>query len=109
MIERRPVLISNHGLMILDAIAGEGIAYLPVWGAPDALADGRLEEVVLGTQVGRVGAGAMDMLMLSQPTKARLGKVRALVDFLEAELVEAQARRLHLGCVVLVAPPQQAE
>ena len=91
MIERRPVLISNHGLMILDAaIAGEGIAYLPVWGVSDALADGRLEEIVLGdAQVGRVGAGAMDMLMLYQPNKARLGKVRALVDFLEAELVEA--------------------
>ena len=91
MIERRPVLISNPWLddpRRSDRWRGHRLS--SGLGRLGRAADGRLEEVVLGdAQVGRVGAGAMDMLMLYQPNKARLGKVRALVDFLEAELVEA--------------------
>ena len=69
---------------ILDAvIAGQGLAFLPDWGVADAIAAGEVEEGVLEDAELTVSTGRdMAMYLLFHPEKARLGKVRALVDFL---------------------------
>ena len=87
-VSRRLALITNHGSMMLKAaIAGEGLAFLPLWGIESALAQGTLEEIHLQDAhfVKSVGADAK-MYLLYHPSKARLGKVRAMVDFLTQTL-----------------------
>ena len=83
-VPRTPVLVTNHGLLRLEAcLAGEGLALLPRWGVSDALREGRLEEVVLpGLRVVSSVGPAMSMYLLYAPSKARLAKVRVLVDML---------------------------
>jgi DNA-binding transcriptional LysR family regulator len=89
-VPRTPVLVTTHGVLILNAcLAGEGLAFLPLWGVSEALAAGTLEEVTLDDARLVASTGAeMSLYMLYDPRKARLGKVRALVDFLTAELAE---------------------
>ncbi len=85
---RRFVLISNHGLELLRAaVAGEGLAFLPVWGVENALADGRLQEVNLD-DARSVPSSQTDMsVYLVYPhEKLQLGRVTVLADFLGAEL-----------------------
>ena len=83
-VERRLIFVTNDGYLILDAvIAGQGLAFLPDWGVADAIAAGEVEEVVLEDAELTVSTGRdMAMYLLFHPEKARLGKVRALVDFL---------------------------
>lgn len=90
VVPRRLVLVTNHGRLMLDAtVAGEGIAFLPIWGVADALAAGHLEEIVLDdAQALARGSAEMSLYLLYDPAKARLGKVRATVDFLLAALAE---------------------
>lgn len=82
------ILISNHGMQILEATRqGEGLALLPFWGVSDGLSDGSLEEVVVSDGEFIVSTGPdMSIYMLYDSRKARLGKVRAMVDFLMTEL-----------------------
>ena len=90
-VPRTPVLVTNHGVLILSAcLAGEGLAFLPHWGVAQELEAGTLEEVTLDdARLGARTAAEVSLFMLYDPRKARLGKVRALVDFLTAELAEA--------------------
>lgn len=90
-VPRTSVLVTTHGVLILNAcLAGEGLAFLPLWGVAQALEAGTLKEVVLEDARLVASRGAeMSLYMLYDPRKARLGKVRALVDFLTAELAEA--------------------
>ena len=85
---RRFVLISNHGLELLRAaIAGEGLAFLPVWGVESALADGRLQEVTLDdARLVPSRQTDMSVYLLYPHEKAQLGRVKVLADFLGAEL-----------------------
>jgi len=79
-----PVLITNYArLMLQAALAGDGLAFFPRWGAAKALADGTLEEIHLEDcrLVSRTGP-ERSIFLLYPPKKARLGKVRAMVDFL---------------------------
>lgn len=89
-VPRNPVWVTTQGALILSAcLAGEGLAFLPYWGVAPALEAGTLEEVTLDD--GRLGASSgaeTSLYMLYDARKARLGKVRALVDFLVAELGE---------------------
>lgn len=87
-VPRKLVLITNHGSMMLKAaIAGEGLAFLPLWGIESALAEGTLEEIHLQDAHFVKSAGAdANMYLLYHPSKARLGKVRAMVDFLTQTL-----------------------
>jgi len=89
-VPRTPVLVANHGVLILSAcMAGEGLAFLPHWGVVQGLEAGTLEEVTLDDARLVASTGAeMSLYMLYDARKARLGKVRALVDFLTAELAE---------------------
>lgn len=89
-VPKKPILISNHGLQILQAARqGEGLALLPIWGVADDLANGTLEEVTVEEGPFSITSGAeMSIFLLYDPMKARLGKVRALVDFLVDELGE---------------------
>jgi DNA-binding transcriptional LysR family regulator len=90
-VSRTLTLISNHGMLLLQAaLAGDGIVFLPIWGAAEGLANGTLEEVALedARMVAKTGA-EMSVLALYHPEKARLGKVRAMVDFLVEDLGEA--------------------
>jgi len=84
----KPILISNHGLMIRKAaLSGEGIAFLPHWGVREALEQGELKEITLEEGKLVISAGPeMSMYLLYHPEKARLGKVRVLVDFLHEAL-----------------------
>ena len=69
--------------MLNAAIAGEGLAFLPEWGVSDALESGTLEAITLSDGRLVLSAGPeMSMYLLYSPQKARLGKVRAVVDHL---------------------------
>jgi len=85
---RTPVFISNHGSALLEeALAGHGLCVIPAWGVAPALADGSLVEITL--EDGRLSlsrGSEMSIYLLYHPRKARLGKVRAAVAFLTAEL-----------------------
>ena len=87
-IARNPTFITNHGLQILHAtIAGEGLSYLPIWGVSKSIAAGQLEEITLDNSEVIFSTGPeMSMYLLYDPSKARLGKMNAMVDFLRAEL-----------------------
>lgn len=89
-VPRRLALITNHGrLMLQAALAGEGLALLPHWGVADALASGALEQVTLEDARPVTSTGPeMSLFLLYEPRKARLGKVRAMVDFLREALGE---------------------
>ena len=83
-------LISNHGLQVLEATRqGQGLAFLPLWGVADSLEDGSLEQVTIkeGDFVKSTGP-EMSIFLLFDPLKARLGKVRVMVDFLMRTLKE---------------------
>lgn len=90
VVPRTPVLVTNYGVLILNAcLAGEGLAFLPYWGVAEQLDSGELVEVTLGdARLVASNGPEMSLYMLYDPKKARLGKVRALVDFLSAELAE---------------------
>lgn len=98
-VPRKLVLITNHGLLTLQAaLAGEGLAFLPLWGVSDALAKGTLEEVRVDDARLVASTGQeMSLYMLYHPTKARLAKVRAMVDFLAEALAEPQGRHAKQG------------
>lgn len=89
-VPRRLALITNHGRLILEAVlAGDGLAFLPLWGVSDAIAEGALEEIVLeDTRLVASPGPEMSLFLLYDPRRARLGKVRALVDFLVEALGE---------------------
>ncbi|MCO4762262.1 MAG: hypothetical protein KC502_12200 [Myxococcales bacterium] len=87
---RSLALITNHGqLMLQSTLAGEGLAFLPMWGVSEALGEGTLEEITLDDARLVASTGPeMSLFMLFHPKKARLGKVRAMVDFLRGALAE---------------------
>jgi DNA-binding transcriptional LysR family regulator len=89
-VPRRLVLVTNHARLMLRAtLAGEGLAFLPLWGVSDALDDGTLAEVILEDARMVVTSGPeMSLFLLYHPKKARLGKVRAMVDFMTEALGE---------------------
>ncbi len=88
---RRLALITNHGSMMLKAaIAGEGLAFLPLWGIEAALVEGTLEEIHLqDAHLVKSTGGDATMFLLYHPSRARLGKVRAMVDFLTKSLASS--------------------
>lgn len=92
-VPRTPVLVTTHGVLILNAcLSGEGLAFLPLWGVKQELDAGTLEEVTLDdAQLVTSSCAEMSLFMLYDPKKARLGKVRALVDYLASELSENQS------------------
>jgi len=87
-VPRKLAMITNHGRMMLQAaLAGEGLAFLPIWGVSEALAAGTLEEITVQDARFVASTGPeMSLMLLYEPKKARLGKIRAMVDFLLAEL-----------------------
>ena len=89
-VPRTVALITNHPRMMLQAtLAGDGLAFAPNWGISEALRDGTLQEVTLddGRLVSTTGP-ERSLFLLYHPKKARLGKVRAMVDFLLEALGE---------------------
>ena len=89
-LERNPVLVSNHGMLIRRAtLAGEGLCFLPDWGIQDDLEAGRLEVVTVeDAELSCIPGSPADMYLLYDKSRARLGRVRALVDFLLEALGE---------------------
>lgn len=89
-VPRNLALITNHGRMVLlAAVAGEGLAFLPHWGISDAIDNGTLVEIVLeDARLVATNGPQMSVFLLYSPRKARLGKVRAMVDFLTDALGE---------------------
>ena len=89
-VPRKPIMFTNHGMHLLQmACAGEGLTMLPRWGITEELAGGRLVEVrVDGGEFMKLPGPETSVYLLYDPRKARLGKVRALVDFLADELTD---------------------
>jgi DNA-binding transcriptional LysR family regulator len=89
-VDRRVVLVTNHARMMQQAmLAGTGLAFAPHWGVSDALADGTLEELQLDdARLVSTTGPERSLFLLYHPKKARLGKVRAMVDFMLAALGE---------------------
>ena len=89
-IPRKLSFITNYGLEILDAAKnGEGLAFLPRWGLTDALAENSLQEITLDDARIDFSTGPeMSVYLLYDPVKAKLGKIRATVDFLREALSE---------------------
>lgn len=89
-VSRDPVLVTNHGMMLRNAtLSGEGLCFLPGWAIEDELADGRLEVVTLDdAALSCVNGPESSVYLLYDPKRARLGRVRALVDFLVEALGE---------------------
>ena len=81
-------MVTNHGMHLLRMVCdGEGVAMLPRWGVARELAEGALEEVkVEGGEFMKLPGPETSVYLLYDPRKARLGKVRAIVDFLVEEL-----------------------
>lgn len=89
-VQRTEVLVTNHARMMLQAtLAGDGLALAPRWGVSEALADGTLEEIGLDdARLVSTTGPEPSLFLLYHPKKARLGKVRAMVDFLLEALGE---------------------
>lgn len=89
-VQRAPVLITNHARLMLQAVlAGEGLAFCPVWGISEDLAQGSLEEIHLeDARLVSTTGPEQSVYLLYHPKKARLGKVRAVVDFMMEALAE---------------------
>lgn len=87
-VPRSPTMVTNHGMHLLRMVCdGEGVAMLPRWGVARELAEGALEEVkVEGGEFLKLPGPETSVYLLYDPRKARLGKVRAIVDFLVEEL-----------------------
>ncbi len=98
-VPRQVVLITNHGLQLRRAaLRGEGLAFLPRWGISEELAEGSLEQIELDDARLVASTGAeMSLFLLYDPAKARLGKVRAMVDFLMEALGDASPPTEPLG------------
>jgi len=90
VVPRTPVFVTNSGaLMRQAALAGEGLCFLPVWGIEEDLRDGTLVEVTLeDVRLAAVPGPEMSLYLLYEPAKARLGKVRAAVEFFVTSLGE---------------------
>ena len=88
-VPRKPAVFTNHGMHLLRmACAGEGLTMLPRWGITKELADGHLVEVRGQGGDPKLPGPETSVYLLYDPRKARLGKVRALVDFLADELAD---------------------
>ena len=89
-IPRTPVLVTNHEqLMLQTVLAGGGIGFFPLWGISDELWDGRLVEIPLeDAKPTHMPGPERSIFLLYHPQKARLGQVRAMVNFLMQELAE---------------------
>lgn len=89
-VRRRVALVTNHPRLMLQAtLAGDGLAFAPQWGVLEALADGALEEVALSdARLVSTTGPERSLFLLYHPKKARLGRVRAMVDFMLEALGE---------------------
>lgn len=72
----------NGEALISAAVAGHGLVYGPRFNAAEALADGRLVEVVLDAPLLTLGA----LYAMTHPTRRPAAKTRAWIDFLVERL-----------------------
>ncbi|MBT6433141.1 MAG: LysR family transcriptional regulator [Deltaproteobacteria bacterium] len=81
-------LITNDGMQIIKVTeAGEGIAFLPHWGVSQSIAEGKLQEITLDDARISLSTGPEpSIFLLYDPSRARLGKIRATVNFLREAL-----------------------
>lgn len=83
-----PELITNHAqLMYRSVMEGAGIALIPTWAIAEELRTGSLVEIPLddARPVAKMGP-ERSIYLLYHPQKTRLGKVRAMVDFITQSL-----------------------
>ena len=82
--------ITNDGMQIIKVTeAGEGIAFLPHWSVSQSIAEGKLKEITLDDARIDLSTGPeSSIFLLYDPSRARLGKIRATVNFLREALSE---------------------
>ncbi len=88
-IAKAPSFVSNMGSLLVDeAIAGSGLALVPIWGVSDELKSGRLERLPLDDATLHISRNASSgIYLLYHRPKYTLMKVQTVVDFLIKELV----------------------
>lgn len=80
---------NNPEAVALAALAGLGVALLPVYVCADALADGRLQRLLPGwTPVTKFGH---QITAVATPERMRLGRNRALLEHLRSSLADDTA------------------
>ncbi|MEM8608891.1 MAG: LysR family transcriptional regulator [Myxococcota bacterium] len=91
-VDAQVVLASNDGSLLVEAaLLGRGIALIPEWGITHELARGALVEIHLDdAQVSVTQTPNPAIFLLYHRPRYQLQKVRAAVDFLLAELGEAE-------------------
>lgn len=87
----KPVFISNVGSMLLkEVLSGEGLALIPEWAVADYIRTNELVEIVLADGTISVSRSPqLGIYLLYSRPKYRLKKIQVAVDFLVAELTEA--------------------
>jgi len=88
-----PTLICNQGDTLLsEALAGQGLALIPEWGIAEQLASGSLCHIVLAdAELSATRSDNSGIFMLYQRPKYAVKKIRVVVDFLLAELMDTPA------------------
>ena len=83
-----PSFVSNVGRLLVDeALAGTGLALVPIWGVRDYLSSGELSHVTLDDATLYISRNAnAGIYLIYHRPKYTLKKVQTVVDYLIAEL-----------------------
>jgi DNA-binding transcriptional LysR family regulator len=91
-IKTPPSFVSNMGRLLVDeAVAGRGLALVPIWGVRDELNTGRLQHVPLEDATLHISRHAdSGIYLIYHRPKYTLKKVQTVIDFLVQELGPAR-------------------
>ncbi len=86
-LEINPVSISNNGHSILvECLAGDGLAMFPHWWVEAHLASGALVEFPVDTQIAMQKSTQLQMFILYRQAKYQIPKIKLCVDFITEHL-----------------------
>ena len=86
-LEINPVSISNNGQSILvECIAGDGLAMFPHWWVEAYLASGELVEFPVDAVISMQKSTQLEMFILYRQAKYQIPKIKLCVDFITEQL-----------------------
>lgn len=87
-VKKAPSFVSNMGHLLVDeALAGNGLALVPIWGVRDHVAEGRLVDVALDDATLHISRNANSgIYLLYHRPKYTLRKIQTVVDHLVSTL-----------------------